>query len=124
MARNDHRGKPKGGYQRTLRVNQVLRQVLAEAIERLRDADDRLSMVTITDVEIAQDLSTAKVFFDSLSEDQAAALEERRLQLQRAVANEVTLKRTPKLTFAQDPAIVAGSRIEELLRGLHEEPDA
>ena len=30
----------------------------------------------------------------------------------------MTLKRTPRLTFKADPAIVAGSRVEELLRGL------
>ena len=29
------------------------------------------------------------------------------------------MKRTPRLTFQADPAIAAGSRVEELLRGLH-----
>ena len=99
-----------------LRVNQVMRQVLAEAIERLRDADDRLAMVTITEVDVAGDLSMATVYCSSLSADQAAALDERRVQLQRAVAAEVTLKRTPKLQFLVDPSIESGARIEELLR--------
>ena len=49
-----------------LRVNQVMRQVLAEAIERLRDADDRLAMVTITEVDVAGDLSMATVYCLSL----------------------------------------------------------
>ncbi len=99
-----------------LRVNQVMRQVLAEAIERLRDADDRLAMVTITEVDVAGDLSMATVYCSSLSADQSAALDERRVQLQRAVAAEVTLKRTPKLQFLVDPSIESGARIEELLR--------
>jgi ribosome-binding factor A len=30
----------------------------------------------------------------------------------------MTIKRTPRLTFKADPAIAAGSRVEELLRGL------
>ena len=35
------------------------------------------------------------------------------------------MKRTPRLTFAADPAVAAGSRVEELLRGLarDHEPD-
>ena len=31
----------------------------------------------------------------------------------------MTMKRTPRLRFRADPAIAAGSRVEELLRGLH-----
>ena len=31
----------------------------------------------------------------------------------------MTMKRTPLLIFKADPAIAAGSRVEELLRGLH-----
>jgi ribosome-binding factor A len=106
-----------------LRVNQVVRQVLGDAIERLRDADDRLGMVTITDVEVAGDLSIATVFCSSLSAEQAAALEERRAQLQGAVAREVTLKRTPKLQFVVDPSIESGARIEALLAKLRDERD-
>ena len=33
----------------------------------------------------------------------------------------MTMKRTPKLRFQADPAIAAGTRVEELLRGLHHE---
>jgi ribosome-binding factor A len=45
-------------------------------------------------------------------------LEERRVHLQRTVGSQMTIKRTPRLTFKADPAIAAGSRVEELLRGL------
>ncbi len=45
-------------YPRTLRVNQVLRQVLAEELERLADADE-LPMVTVTAVDVAPDMRTA-----------------------------------------------------------------
>ena len=33
----------------------------------------------------------------------------------------MTMKRTPRLTFRADPAIAAGTRVEELLRGLHDD---
>jgi ribosome-binding factor A len=110
-------------YPRTLRVNQVLRQVLAEELERLADADE-LPMVTVTSVDVAPDMRTAKVYLATLDEGTAVVLEERRVHLQRTVGTQMTMKRTPRLTFKADPAIAAGSRVEELLRGLQGGPDA
>jgi ribosome-binding factor A len=116
--RQDNRGV--APYARSLRVNQVLRQVVAEELERLADADERLRMVTVTSVDSTADLRQAKVYLSSLSDDAAAALDERRIQVQKAVARQTKLKRTPLLSFAQDPAVVAGSRVEDLLRQIHE----
>ena len=105
-------------YPRSLRVNQVLRQVVADELERLADADERLRMVTVTSVDTAADMRTATVYLASLDDETGEALEERRPGLQRLIGSQVTMKRTPRLTFKADPAIVAGSRVEELLRGL------
>ncbi|MBV8461816.1 MAG: ribosome-binding factor A, partial [Acidimicrobiales bacterium] len=58
-------------------MNQVLRQVLGEEIERLADADERLRMVTVTAVDTTPDLRRATVFLSSLSEDAAEGLEVR-----------------------------------------------
>jgi ribosome-binding factor A len=105
-----------------LRVNQVLRQVVAEELERLADADE-LPMVTVTSVDVAPDLRTAVIYLASLSEETAVVLEERRKHLQKLIGLQMTIKRTPRLTFQADPAIVAGSRVEELLRGLQRESE-
>jgi len=102
-----------------LRVNQVLRQVVAEELERLADADE-LPMVTVTSVDTAADMRTAVVYLASLDDKTSVVLEERRGHLQRIVGSQMTMKRTPRLTFRADPAIAAGTRVEELLRGLHE----
>jgi len=117
--RHDNRGT--APYARSLRVNQVLRQVVAEELERLADADERLRMVTVTSVDSTTDLRQATVYLSSLSDDAADALGERRVQLQRAVARQTQLKRTPQLSFAQDPAVVAGGRVEDLLRRIHDD---
>jgi len=119
--RQDNRGV--APYARSLRVNQVLRQVVAEELERLADADERLRMVTVTSVDSTSDLRQAKVFLSSLSEDAAEALDERRVQVQRAVARQTKLKRTPQLSFVQDPAVVAGGRVEDLLRQIRDTDD-
>ena len=110
-------------YPRALRVNQVLRQVVAEELERLVDADE-IPMVTVTSVEVAPDMRTAVVYLASLPEETATVLEERRTHLQKLIGLQMTIKRTPRLKFEADPAIAAGSRVEELLRGLHTEDEA
>jgi ribosome-binding factor A len=104
-----------------LRVNQVVRQVLAEEIERLADADERLRLVTVTAVDTAPDLRHATVYLSSLTDDAAEALVERRAQLQRALGSQVRMKRTPQLEFAVDPAVLSGSRVEDVLRRIREQ---
>ncbi len=120
--RQDDRGV--APYSRSLRVNQVLRQVVADELERLADADERLRLVTVTSVDTTADLRQATVYLSSLSDDAADALDARRVQVQRAVAHQTQLKRTPLLSFVQDPAVVNGNRIEDLIRHIHESDDA
>jgi len=120
--RQDNRGV--APYSRSLRVNQVLRQVVADELERLADADERLRLVTVTSIDTTADLRQATVYLSSLSDGAAAALDQRRVQVQRAVSRQTQLKRTPQLSFVQDPAVVTGNRIEDLLRQIHESDDA
>jgi len=108
-------------YARSLRVNQVLRQVLAEELERLADADERLRLVTVTSVETSPDLRNATVYLSTLLPDAAEALDERRTHLQKTVGRQVRMKRTPRLQFAADPAVSHGARVDEALRRIQRE---
>jgi ribosome-binding factor A len=103
-------------FARSLRVNQVLREVLAVELERLADADERLRLLTITSVETAPDLRNATVFLSTLGDEAAEALEERRSQLQGLVGRQMRIKRTPRLSFVADPAVASGAAVEEALR--------
>ena len=67
-----------------LRVNEVLREVVAEELERLADTDERLRLLTVTSVDTSPDLRHATVYLSSLADEAAEALAERRAQLQRA----------------------------------------
>jgi ribosome-binding factor A len=111
-------------YPRSVRVNKVLREVLAEAIERHSVADERLSLLTLTDVDCDPDFHTARLLFASLDDEQVAALADARIRLQGEIARQVRLKRTPLLSFVADPAVASGNRIEEILRGLDLGADA
>lgn len=111
---------PKGEqrrYPRAARVNELVREILGDALERIDD--DRLLLVTITNVRVDPDLRHAVVEFSSLGEgeDEAAeALAEHRVKLQASIARQARLKRTPELRFTVDMVIEASARIEHLLR--------
>ena len=105
-------------YPRAARVNEVLRQVLADELERIEDVDERLGMLTITAVDCDPDLRHATVLLSSLSEGEASALAAVRVRLQSAISHQVRMKRTPQLRFAADPAVAAGQRVEDILRQL------
>ncbi len=105
-------------YPRMARVNELVREVLAEQLELLQDTDERLGLLTVTHVEVEPDLRRAKVLLSSLTGPAEKALEENRARLQATLGRQVRLRRTPQLSFAADPAVETGRRIEEILRGL------
>lgn len=108
---------------RMLRVNSILREVLAEEIERM--SDSRLEMVSVTAVKTAPNLRSATVYIDVLGveggDDALEALRRAAKRLQSVIGREVRMKYTPALEFAIDPGIRGGERIDEILRGLREE---
>lgn len=105
---------------RMLRVNSILREVIAEEIERMNDS--RLELVSVTGVDTAPNLRHAKVFIDVLTRDSSdealAALRGAAHRLQAVIAGEVRMKYTPTLTFELDHGIAGGERIDEILRSL------
>jgi len=100
------------------RVNEVLREVVADALEREGGSDPRLGLATVTAVECDPDLRHARVFMSSLADEAREALGELRPRLQAAVAHEVRIKRTPQLRFEPDPAVAYAERVESVLRDL------
>lgn len=95
--------------------------MIADTLERLADVDEGLRMVTVTAVETSPDLRHAVVFLSSLSDTAAEALAAERTELQRAIGRQVRMKRTPQLSFAVDPGVAHGTRVEEILRHIHEQ---
>ena len=123
------RPQPTRQYPRTLRINELVREITAEEIERLDD--ERLELVAITSVEVDPDLRHAVVWFDSLlgeatDDEVLEALGEMRVSIQAAIGRQARMKRTPTLTFRPDTAVRTGERIEQILREQHRdrpEPD-
>lgn len=116
--------KPSGG--RMYKVNELLREVIAEAVVELKDP--RIGFLTITGVDTAPDLRTAVVYYSVLGsaeeeEATAEALARAGARLQHVVGAETRLKFTPRLTFAVDPSIRTGDRIDRILRELEAEEE-
>jgi ribosome-binding factor A len=86
--------------QRSSQVESTIARVLSNAIHELNDP--RLPIViTIDRVQISTDLMNAKVFVSGLGEvaPMLEALNGAKGLLQRAIAREVRMKRTPLLEF-------------------------
>ena len=120
------RGKSPRRYPRTARVNEVVREALAEEIEVL--SDPRLGFITLTGVNVVADLRSATVFYSVIGTEEekaqtAAGLAAASKHLRVALGREVKLKYSPELTFTEDTGVVAGRRIETVIRGLHDEPE-
>jgi len=109
---------PDRRYPRTARVGKLLQEVIADELERIAGTEDRLELVTVTHVSVESDLRHATVLLSSMDEAAEEALLEVRPRLQAAIGRQVRLKRTPQLSFAVDPGVSTGTRVEEILRHL------
>ena len=107
-----------GMSERMRRVNESVRQVLAEALPELKDP--RIGLTTVTGVDTAPDLSHATVYVSVLGSGRKRhasllGLEAAHGVLQSRLARELRLKRTPQLTFEYDPSVERGVRMTRLI---------
>lgn len=115
------------------RINAEVQKILAEVI-RSDVKDPRVPMFTsVTDVEVAPDLKTCKVWVSMLCppEKEADALEGlKRAEgyMKNQLARKLNLRNTPELRFHIDRSIEYGNHmsklIEEANRGLQSEEDS
>lgn len=109
--------------ERTERVGEGFREILAEEILKLKDP--RVGFVTVTGVRVAPDLRHARVFFSCYGDDKAkagtrAALRSAAPHLRAALGRQVRLKFVPELEFEEDMTFEAGQKIDTLLANLHQ----
>ncbi len=106
-------------HERTARLSETLREVIAEELAKLDD--DRLTMVTITSVDVDSEMNRGIVYFDSIhgadnDEKIVEVLGEYRKRLQHEIALQVKSRRTPVLQFKPDETMRAAERIDAVLR--------
>lgn len=106
-------------YKRSQRVSDLLREEIAEIIMR-RLKDPRLGFVTVTGVDITEDLKIARVFVSVLKEeDRESTLEilnSAKSFVRSEIAKRVRMKVIPTIEFRIDESIEYGARIDKLLK--------
>lgn len=107
------------GSDRLRRVDEAIRQVIGDALAGdLKDP--RVGFVTVTDVRTSPDLSHAHVHVSVLGDERQREASMQGLRsahgfLQRRIAAELRLKRTPTLDFHYDATTDKAMRVQRLL---------
>lgn len=111
-------------YKRSQRVGDLLRQEISDIIMR-RLKDPRIGFITVTGVDVSDDLKNARVFISVLKEEDREitlkVLNDAKKMVRSELAKRVRLRSIPSVEFRMDEAIEYGSRIEKLLKEIKEE---
>src|SRR5690349_20382084 len=121
MPNRSRRATPSSGhrYPRSARVSETLREIIADELVRIDD--ERLAFVTVTNIDVDNELNRAIVYFDSLAGAEAdpaiiEVLDGHRRRLQASINRQIRAKKTPVLDFRPDEVIRAAERIDAVLR--------
>lgn len=106
-------------YKRKDRVGDQIRKEVSQIVQK-ELKDPGIGFVTITDVELSDDLKNAKIFYSVLGDeksksDSSQALDRAVFFVQREIGKRMRLKYTPKMRFIFDNSLEKGARIEKRL---------
>lgn len=111
-----------------IRVSRVGEQIKKELSQILQTElkDPRIGFVTVTGVEVTNDLSQAKVYLSVLGSDEQKeetlkALDKGQGFIRSELGRRIRLRYTPELIFKFDTSIEYGSHIEKLLQQINRE---
>ena len=113
------------------RQDQLAELIVEELSDLIRNhmKDPRIGFASITSVELSSDLRHAKVFVSVMgdADEQRAtlrALEHGNGFLRHELAQRLSIRYTPEITFRLDESIARGAHLLELMRQVREEPTA
>lgn len=123
MARKSKTGGPAAGpSQRQLKVGELIREALVEALARghLRDPVLQGVTITVSEVRVSPDLRHARAYVmplgGSASDEIIKALNRASGYLRHEVDRRIELRVSPELSFVRDETFDEAARIEALLR--------
>jgi len=108
---------------RTQRLNSLLKEVISEVIIKEVRNPNISPLLTVTKVEITDDLSMAKVFISVIGDDiekqkTLQALETAAGFIGISASKKVVMRYFPKLTFKIDNAVEHQMKIEKILNDI------
>ena len=117
----------KTGYSRAERVADQIRIEVADILLR-KIRDPRVRSVTVTDVELTNDLRIARVFVTALgseseTKDVFAGLSKASGFIRSELGRRLSLRYLPEVVFVKDLSGPRGDRVLQLLDEIHEKTD-
>lgn len=89
--------------------------------------DPMIAFVTITDCEVTNDLSFAKVYFTTLNEDNKEnvenALNKASNFIELELAKRIQIRKMPQISFHYDHSIAYGEKIEKKIEEIHQKEE-
>ena len=107
------------------RLEGIIRKNISDIIQfEVKDSD--IGFVTITDVQVSNDHSYAKVYVTFLGKDARAqaglrALNRAKGFIRSALSQRLSIRRTPELIFVLDETEMKGRHIDELIASIHKD---
>ena len=106
-------------YNRTKRIAEEIKKVISSMlISGIKDPRIT-SMVSVTDVEVTNDLSYAYVYVSILGGDEESTLEGLKSAcgyIRREVGKSIKIRHTPEIIFKIDESLLKGMYMDELIK--------
>lgn len=107
-------------FRREDQLSQLIARELSDLI-RTRMKDPRVGFASITDVEVSHDLRHAKVFVSVMGTPEEQRETMRALHhgagfLRHELAQRITIRHVPEISFKFDESIARGARVLDLLK--------
>lgn len=114
-------------HKRSDKVAETIHELISSILSRGLN-DPRIGFVTISGVEVTDDLHIAKIFFTVIGDDKAkkdseAGLNSAKGYIRREIGKHLTMRHTPELLFKYDHSLDYGCHIDSLLKEIGTEHD-
>ncbi len=111
---------------RTHRVAEAIRRVTSEIVQRhLKDPRIK-GFITVTKVEVTQDLRLARIYYSVLGDEKkkkliAEGLKSAKNFIRRRIGDELKLRYAPDISLVIDKSLEYKERIDKVLKKIHKE---
>jgi ribosome-binding factor A len=114
-------------YKRSQRVSDLLREEIADIIT-YKLKDPRLGFITVTGVDVTDDIKIAIVYISVLKDDEKKTtvdiLNAAKSFIRTELSKRLRMKSVPAISFRLDVSIEYGSRIEKLLSEIRQKDES
>jgi ribosome-binding factor A len=116
-------------FKRSQRIADRIRKEVADILHR-QVGDPRIALITLTGVKVSDDLRNAKIYFVEMGQETCKAETQEALKkacgfVRRELGKRLQIRYVPEITFMVDESFAYGSRIDNLIKEIHQpkEPD-